>query len=305
MKTFILCAAVAAFFTVRSQESYHVVPEGSHWLIETTDIGVRGLTEISYVGDDEIGGAWCQKLELQSYTRWSNNMSWGPIITNQSVNLFVRKNGAQVEIFRDSTWNLLYKTQTYIGEVWYQGLAWNGNEIHVKVVAVDESEGSIYTQACDSNGVIYEPFTQEFNNAYGPFWGVYNVHYISQRMDLVNHFDKLNFIYCPVLNYACFNGSTLIGQSCQSDFMTLSNPDFEQFDATMLHPNPSARGFNVSSNADFFNVTLYNSSGMKVAHFEAVDSQQYLDLHHLSAGVYSVIVQTNSSVKTLFWFRTE
>jgi len=79
MKGILLFSITLLCSMLWAQESYHVVPEGSEWKLETTNITVRYLSIITVAGDEEIGGEMCQKFQVQGYTRYTQgmNMTWG------------------------------------------------------------------------------------------------------------------------------------------------------------------------------------------------------------------------------------
>ncbi len=307
MKGILLSTAILLCSVSLAQESYHVVPEGSEWKLETTDIGIRYLAVANAIGDEEIGGEMCQKIQVQGYTRYAQGMemTWGPLIVANPFNLYLRRNGINIEIYRNDEWNLLFKTQTYIGEVWYQGLAEGENPVYVQVVDVNENSGDIFTQPCTESGDLIEAGSPDAQGVYGPFWGVYNINHISERMNMLGIQLAINFIYCPILNYSCFNDSPIVGMTCESNMLTLS-AEAELQNVLQIYPNPSAQGFFVSGLTEPANIVVYDLSGALVAQFQnQTDASTFMDMSHLKSGVYSVQIQTASQIAHYRWVKVD
>jgi len=296
-----LCSVLCA------QESYHVVPGGSEWKLETTDITIRYFSIVTEVGDEQIGGEMCQKIQVQGYTRYAQGMemTWGPLIVGNPSFLYLRRNGINIEIYQNNEWNLLFKTQTYLGEVWYQGLAEGVHPVYVKVVDVNENSGDIFTQPCTQSGDLIEIWGPNSQGVYGPFWGVYNVFHISERMNMLGTKLPINFINCPVLNYSCFNEYPIVGWLCESDMLTLSL-EAEMQNVLQIFPNPSAQGFFVSGITEPANILVYDFSGALVAQFQnQIDASTFMDMSHLKSGVYAVQIQTPAQIANYRWVKVD
>lgn len=289
-----------------AQESYHVVPVGSEWKLETTDIGIRYLAVANVIGDEEIGGEMCQNIQVQSYTRYAQGMemTWGPLIVGNPFNLYLRRNGINIEIYQYDEWNLLFKTQTYLGEVWYQGLAEGQYPVYVRVVDVNENSGDIFTQPCTESGDLIQVGSPDAQGVYAPFWGVYNINYISERMNMLGTHLPINFIYCPILNYSCFNDSPIVGMTCESNMLTLSiNTDLPS--VLSIYPNPGEDGFFVNGITEPAHVLVYDLSGALVAQFQNQTASTFMDMSHLQSGVYSVQILTASQLTNFHWVKVD
>lgn len=287
-----------------AQESYHVVPQGSEWKLETTDITIRSLFVVTVVGDEEIGGEMCQKLQVQSYKRVISGSGWGTLITENPKFLYIRKNGNNVEIYRNEEWNLLFKTETYIGEVWYQGLAEGQYPVYVKVIDVPEGFGTVIVQPCTQSGEIIENGSQLASNTYAPFWNTYHIGYISQWMPMINEFYKMNNIYCPMLNYSCINDYPIQGLTCESNMLTLSiNTDLPS--VLSIYPNPGEDGFFVNGITEPAHVLVYDLSGALVAQFQNQTASTFMDMSHFQSGVYSVQILTASQLTNFHWVKVD
>jgi len=307
MKGILLFSITLLCSMLWAQESYHVVPEGSEWKLETTNITVRYLSIITVAGDEEIGGEMCQKFQVQGYTRYTQgmNMTWGPLIVGSPNFLYLRRNGINIEIYRNGEWNLLFKTQTYIGEVWYQGLAEGENPVYVRVVDIPEGSGRIKVQPCTESGELIENGSPQAQNTYSPFWDTYHVGYISEWMPMINEFYKMNNIYCPFQNYSCFDNYPISGLTCESNMLTLS-VEAEMQNVLQIFPNPSVHGFFVSGITEPSNILVCDLSGALVAQFQNhADPSALLDMSHLRLGAYSILIQSASQTTQLLWVKLD
>jgi len=233
------------------------------------------------------------------------NGGWGALEIYQPKFIYLRKEGSAIEIFRNDVWNLLFKTEHEIGEVWYQGMSDGGSSpIYAKVVDYDDSLGLIYTEACTEDGTIIEPFTQSELQIYGPMSGIYSINYISDYMNMVNLFLPIDLIYCPVLNYSCFNGAPLIGNTCNSNFMVLSVDEHHNQSLTVF-PNPSIGSFAVSGFEGKAKVKIYAMSGALINEIQIISHENLIDLKHYPAAFYNVIVETNQSVNSFRLLKSE
>lgn len=301
MKPVLILFTVLFSTFLKGQGSYHVVDPFSEWKYETHDVLIRFLSIVTEDGDTTMGGDLCQRLKIKNYRRQTqgSSNSWGPLQVLPTDFLYLRKNGLRVEVYRNDIWNLIYKTQTYIGEIWYQGQSESGDSIFVKVIDND-NWGTIYTSPCNSSGEIIDSSHPDYHDTYGPFWGEYNVNYVSSRIADLNRFFEINFIYCPILNYSCYNGSPVVGSSCSSNMLTLELEQ-EALDELTIYPNPGQNEISFLGDFQQVEVSIYDISGTLVLQQKLDLTLNKIDVSHLKSGTYLIGTAGELGVKFQKW----
>jgi hypothetical protein len=311
MKKIILFLFVLNFIDIKAQNNFQWADSGAVWHHTYNWIGLQGYQKTTYVGDTVINNQSCQIIKSYSQQAWPQ--SNGTFIPGSvwPLNVFyLYKSNDSVFAFRNNTFNLVFKTNATLGEIWDLGdfgLITNSHA-YVKVDSVyyQNYNGvtlrNIHVFPCKQNGdsiefglgvtdTNYISKLNTINEKFGPLGSFQTINNVIQNNLMDESLDQTILCY----ESATFPFIQFYSSDCYNSIFVGINEQ-TQNDAHVF-PNPAQNQITIKSKIGA-SIIISDLMGKIVLQKQLVAVTENIDISNLANGMY-IVHLGNSTTKLI------
>ena len=307
MKNFLLLLITFYFVEAKAQNNFQWADSGAVWHHTYNWIGLPGYQKTTYVGDTIINNQTCQIIKSNSQQAWPqpNGTSIPGAVWPLSV-FYLYKSNDSVFAYRNNTFNLVFKTNATLGEIWDLGDFGyiTNSHAYVKVDSVyyQNYNGvtlrNIHVFPCKQNGDSVEfglPDTNyisklnTINEKFGPLGSFQTINnaipnnFLDESLDqAILCYESATFPFIQFYTSDCFNNI----------FVGIDDPIRDDF---QIYPNPAHNELFVNNAPLNSHIQIYNLQGQMVLNKSLQKAS--VNINELQNGLYLYrIYNANSGV---------
>lgn len=304
MKAYLITFSLFLFCCTAQAQSW--VRENPVWHYDYWTIGWWGFVKIEQTGDTTIESHVCQKLKVTDHQFAWTNAQMNQLHHNEMnrPDRYTYELNDTVYYWNADHFDILYAFTTNVNDYWLieRGSEWYqcNDSSYTKVESIGSinlnGEQAILMELVDSTGGSFGMSIQ--NN-----WPVQ----INSRFGAMQEFlfpsvkncDPNNFIEPYVFTFKCFQDDSLSynpsGEDCEYLLTHLDLPDHFAGKLT-VYPNPSSEWVLVETAWDEGDYEVFTFSGQSIASGKLNKGNMFMDVKHLSDGLYLVSLKSDAGV---------
>lgn len=307
MKKLILILITFYFVEAKAQNNFQWADSGAVWHHTYNWIGMPGYQKTTCVGDTIINNQSCQIIKSNGQQAWPQPN--GTLIAGSvwPLNVFyLYKSNDSVFAYRNNTFNLVFKTNATIGEIWDLGDFGfiTNSHAYVKVDSVYYQNYSgvnlrnIHVFPCKQNGDSIEVGLGLLDTNY-----ISKLNTINEKFGPLGSFQTINNVIPNNFLDESLDQAILCYQSASFPFIQFSSSDCfnnlfvgvdEQIkDNFQFFPNPANHQITIKSKAGE-KVIISDVMGKIVIEKQLKQDTELIEIDQLSEGVYILKMGFNS-----------
>ncbi len=305
--------------SVSAQTSFRWADSAAVWHFTDSRNGMWGYEQNSYVGDTTINNQACQKISSQNWGRiLTGPFTWVSVVNyTPTPNYYVYKSNDSVFIYKNNSFQLAFKTNATVGEIWDLGMSSYSNQHeYAKVDSVYFSSynglplRNIGVHACKANGdsIVWEQNPTDTNI-------ISLLTVINEKFGPIGGFTTLcagvpnDIIYCGLPEkLLCYTSSTFSpyqfnsGTDCFNNIST-AVPALSENENFKLYPNPSCFGLTISGIHESGIFSLYDATGKEIVRDQLNMPAIQMATERLEKGIYFYTIRTAHSAQNGKWIK--